>query len=57
LKTTSELQVSLYARVSTADQHPENQILELKEYIKRNPEYRLYEVYEDKISGVKDTKT
>lgn len=51
-----KMHVVIYARVSTIDQHPENQIVELKEYVKRNPEYKLYQVYEDKISGVKETR-
>lgn len=51
-----KLRVILYTRVSKIDQNPENQIIELKEYVKRNPEYELYEVYEDKISGAKDTR-
>ena len=46
----------IYARVSSIDQHPENQIIELKEYLKRNPNYELYRVYEEKISGAKDTR-
>ena len=48
--------ISLYARVSRLDQHPENQLIELKEYIERHPEFELYNVYEDKISGAKETR-
>jgi len=50
------MKVAIYARVSGLDQHPENQLMELNEYIERHPEYELYDVYEDKISGVKDTR-
>jgi DNA invertase Pin-like site-specific DNA recombinase len=48
--------VALYVRVSTIDQHPENQSVELKDYVNRNPEYELAQIYEDKISGTKDTR-
>lgn len=48
--------VALYARVSKVDQNPENQIIELKEHLKRNPNYELYKVYKDKISGAKNTR-
>jgi DNA invertase Pin-like site-specific DNA recombinase len=48
--------VAIYARVSTLDQHPENQIIELEDYVKRSTGYELFKVYEDKISGTKDTR-
>jgi DNA invertase Pin-like site-specific DNA recombinase len=44
--------VALYCRVSTRDQNPENQILELKDYAKRN-NFEIYNIYTDKISGAK----
>jgi len=50
------IKVVLYARVSRTDQHTENQIIEMKEYIDRYPKFELYDIYEDKISGVKDTR-
>lgn len=50
------MKVALYARVSGLDQNPENQLMELKEYIQRHPEFELYDVYEDKISGVKESR-
>ena len=46
----------LYTRVSTLDQTPENQILQLKEYVNNRPELEIVEIYKDKISGVKDTR-
>jgi DNA invertase Pin-like site-specific DNA recombinase len=50
------MRIAIYTRVSRLDQHPENQLIELKEYIERHHEYVLYDVYEDKISGVKETR-
>ena len=45
----------IYARVSTLDQHPENQIIDLKDYVKRN-DLELVEIYEDKTSGAKESR-
>jgi putative DNA-invertase from lambdoid prophage Rac len=42
------MKVAIYARVSTRDQHPENQLIQLKEYVKRH-NYN-YEVFEEKES-------
>lgn len=42
------MKVALYVRVSTKDQHPENQLIELREYAKRHG-YK-YEVFEEKES-------
>ena len=42
------MKVAIYARVSTRDQHPENQLIQLKEYAKRH-NYE-YEVFEEKES-------
>jgi DNA invertase Pin-like site-specific DNA recombinase len=50
------MKTALYARVSTLDQNPENQILQLKEYVNTRPELEIVEIYKDKISGVKDTR-
>lgn len=47
--------VALYVRVSKTDQHPENQIIELKDYTKRN-NFEIYKIYTDKISGAKDSR-
>lgn len=46
----------IYARVSTMDQHPENQIVELKEYVSNQPRLHLVDVYEDKVSGAKESR-
>ena len=45
----------LYARVSKLDQNPELQIEVLKEYVESS-KYELYKVYQDKISGIKDSR-
>jgi len=50
------MKVAIYVRVSTLDQNPENQKVELLDYIKRFNEYELYKVYEDKVSGAKDSR-
>ena len=42
------MKVALYARVSTQDQHPENQLQQLIDYAKRNG-YQ-YDIYEEKES-------
>ena len=51
----NSMTVALYCRVSKLDQHPENQIIELKDYSKRN-NFEIYKIYIDKISGAKDTR-
>lgn len=49
------MKVSLYVRVSKEDQHPENQILSLKQFAEdRN--YDIHKVYVDRISGTRDTR-
>lgn len=50
------MKVAVYIRVSTFDQNPENQKVELLDYIKRNDTMELYKVYEDKVSGAKDSR-
>ncbi len=49
------MKVALYIRVSKQDQHPENQIINLKQFAE-NRKYEIYNVYVDKISGSKDTR-
>jgi len=46
---------ALYVRVSTDDQHPENQIETLKKYVELL-KWDIYKVYIDKISGTKDSR-
>jgi DNA invertase Pin-like site-specific DNA recombinase len=47
--------VAIYARVSTLDQKPENQIHVLREYVKRR-EFSVYKEYIDYASGASDTR-
>lgn len=47
--------VAIYVRTSKFEQHPENQILELKEYAKRQG-WKIYKVYVDQISGAKQSR-
>jgi len=49
------MKAAIYLRVSTLDQYPENQLLELKEYILRN-NMELYKIYEDRTSGAKESR-
>jgi len=46
---------ALYARVSTRDQEPENQLIELRKYAERF-DLEVYEEYIDKISGAKENR-
>ena len=46
---------AIYVRVSKVNQHPENQILELKEFAK-DKGFDIYFTYVDKISGSKDSR-
>lgn len=46
---------AIYARVSTEEQNPQNQIKELKAYVS-NKKLGLYKVYVDKVSGSKSTR-
>lgn len=45
----------LYCRVSTAEQHTDNQEVALREYCDRN-DYEVYECYTDVITGAKATR-
>lgn len=47
--------VALYVRVSKADQHPENQEIELKQYAMAH-NFEIYDIYIDRISGAKDSR-
>ena len=57
------MKVAIYARVSTVDQHPENQINALREYIshhtddKGNHDWEIYDEYIDYITGSKRSRT
>ena len=46
---------AIYARVSTLDQHPENQLHELREFAKRNG-ISIYKEYIDHASGADETR-
>ena len=50
------MKIAIYSRVSTLDQHPENQTVALKEYVANHKDWELYEVYEDKTSGAKESR-
>jgi len=50
------VKVAIYCRVSKEEQNPENQKVELLNYVRKHPELEFYKVYEDKISGVKDSR-
>ena len=49
------MNVALYVRVSTEDQHPENQINELRKYASSRG-FVVYNTYIDRISGVRDSR-
>ncbi len=51
----NKLKVAIYARVSTLDQKPENQIRELREYAKRRG-FKIFREYVDHASGAKDSR-
>jgi len=50
------MKVAIYVRVSKFDQNPENQKRELLDYVKRNSDWELYDVYEDITSGAKESR-
>jgi DNA invertase Pin-like site-specific DNA recombinase len=50
------MKVALYVRVSKFDQNPANQKRELLDYVKTNPNWELYDVYEDITSGAKESR-
>lgn len=49
------LRVAIYCRTSKLDQHPENQLLELREYAKQQG-WRIYKEYIDQIPGSKESR-
>lgn len=49
------LRAAVYCRVSTLDQHPENQLDELHRYAETH-EYTIVAKYVDRISGAKDSR-
>jgi len=53
--TTKPLRVAIYARTSTEDQHPENQIQDLREFAQRCG-YEVVGEYTDYISGAKQSR-
>ncbi len=46
---------TIYARVSTKDQHPENQVKQLKEFAKARG-FKVVQVYQEKRSGKKNDR-
>ena len=48
--------VALYARVSTLDQHPENQLIELRAYAKARGFENVVEYVDHGVSGAKDRR-
>ena len=50
------MKIAIYVRVSKEDQHPENQEIELRNYVENHPDMALFDVYEDRISGIKDSR-
>lgn len=49
------MKIAVYCRVSTIDQNPEMQKQQIIEYCK-NRGLTIYNIYEDKISGMKDSR-
>lgn len=45
------MKVAIYTRVSTTDQNPETQKQMIEDYCNRQPDYQIFDVYEDVISG------
>src|SRR4030042_5698203 len=50
------MKVALYVRVSKFDQNPANQKRELLDYVMTNPNWELFDVYEDITSGAKESR-
>jgi len=49
------MKVAIYVRTSKLDQHPENQLIELREYAKQQG-WVVYKEYTDQISGAKESR-
>lgn len=50
------MKVAIYSRVSKIDQHPELQTEELKSYVELRKDWEVFDIYEDKISGAKESR-
>lgn len=50
------MKVAVYTRVSTDDQNPETQKQMIREYCNRFPDYQVYGVYNDVITGKTDSR-
>ena len=55
MTSTRRLRAAIYARVSTADQEPENQLIQLRHYIEAR-EWTLAEYVDKGVSGTKDSR-
>jgi DNA invertase Pin-like site-specific DNA recombinase len=49
------MKVAIYYRVSSEDQHPENQVMTLSQYA-RDRGFEIYHIYVDRASGSKDSR-
>ena len=49
------MRAAIYARVSTTDQHVENQLTELREYVQRRG-WTAVEYVDEGVSGAKDRR-
>src|SRR5450432_854790 len=56
MKTSNELSTAIYARVSTSDQHCENQLKELREYVTRHGWKIAGEYVDQGFSGAKASR-
>lgn len=51
----NKMKVAIYARTSKLDQHPENQLIDLREYSKQQG-WEITKEYIDQISGAKESR-
>ena len=49
------MKVAIYSRVSTSEQHPENQVISLTKYA-QDRGFEIYDTYIDRASGSKDSR-
>ena len=49
------MKIAIYARTSTLDQHPENQLIELRKYAEARG-WAVFNEYVDQISGAKESR-